>query len=109
MKSINRVTLIGYVEKDPSIFTTAAGKEFVIVRLATNSRSSVKLDKPPNTQWHSVKVRGKESVVYIRKNIIKGSHVMIEGEICYYTKTDGSGINRTYTEIIASHFINLDR
>lgn len=107
MKWLNKVQLIGYLGKDPVIYSLPTGNNFAILQLATSNCYS-REDTIRTTSWHRVKYWGK-NVPYLQNNFITGSHVMVEGTLVYQNYIDKDGITRTYAEIKADKLINLDR
>lgn len=107
MKWLNKVQLIGYLGKDPVIYSLPTGNYFAILQLATSNCYSSE-DKTRTTTWHRVKYWGRKAT-YLQNCFITGSHVMVEGTLVYQSYIDKNGINRTYTEIKADKLINLDR
>ncbi|MDB5199184.1 MAG: ssb [Chitinophagaceae bacterium] len=109
MKTQNRVQLIGYVGKDPVITTTTNGSKLAKISLATDtffknrSGSSVKV-----TTWHEV-VAWEKKAEEAENNFVKGSHILVEGQIVYRTYPDHAGHVRYVTEIKAQNLMNLDR
>ena len=108
MKTQNKVQLIGYLGKDPVILITEKGK-IAKIDLATDvfikdeSGKSVRI-----TTWHAV-VAWDNKAEEVENNFIKGSHVLVEGQIIYRTYPDIAGHLRYVTEIKAQTLMNLDR
>ena len=108
MKTQNKVQLIGYVGKDPVILTIGQCK-VAKIRLATDtffkdqSGKTVKI-----TTWHEV-VAWDKKANEVENYFIKGSHVLVEGQIVYRTYLDYAGHIRYVTEIKAQTLMNLDR
>lgn len=110
MKSMNKVQLIGYLGKDPQISEFSNGNALAILRLATDTYYHCKEGSPVKiTQWHTIKLWGKEQIVKFCEYLIKGSHVLVEGQLLYNTYKDKSGHTRYVTEIKAKSLIDLDR
>lgn len=109
MKTQNKVQLIGYVGKDPVITFTRNGNKVARIRLATdvlfNDAHGNKIKK---TSWHEVTAWEKKADM-VENNFIKGSHILVEGEIVYQTYEDLTGHTRYVTEIKAGMIMNLDR
>lgn len=109
MKTQNRVQLIGYVGKDPVITTTKKGSKLAKISLATDTLfknkggSRVKV-----TTWHEV-VAWEKKAEEVENNFIKGSHILVEGQIVYRSYPDLAGHVRYVTEIKAQTLMNLDR
>jgi single-strand DNA-binding protein len=110
MKSMNKVQLIGYLGKDPDIREYSDGKALAIIRLATDNYYKAEQGSLVKcTQWHTVKLWGKEAIMQFCKLLIKGSHVMVEGQLAYDIFTDEAGRTRCVAEIKAKNVVDLDR
>lgn len=108
MASLNRVTLIGNVGKDPEIKTFASGNKVASITLATTERYK---DRDGNqkeeTEWHSVQAFGKLADI-VEKYVHKGSLLYLDGKIRTRSyEADGRTVYRT--EILADHIQMLDR
>jgi len=107
MKWLNKVQLIGYLGKDPDIQILPTGFYFATLYVATNSGYTNE-NKKRITSWHRVRIWGKKPQ-YIRDLFIKGSHVMVDGQIVYKTFLDKDGKKCSVAEIKADKLLNLDR
>jgi single-strand DNA-binding protein len=108
MKTQNKVQLIGYVGKDPIISKTQKGK---VARMSLATDSFFKNQNGKNvkiTTWHEV-IAWEKKAEEVENNFIKGSHMLVEGEIVYRTYLDLTGHTRYVTEITALTLMNLDR
>lgn len=100
--SLNRVTLIGNVGKDPEARSFQNGGKVVNFSVATAETWKDKNsgEKREKTEWHNVAVfqDGLSSVAeqYIRK----GSKVLVEGKLQTRKWQDQSGNDRFTTEIV---------
>ena len=101
MSGINKVILMGHVGQDPQIFTTAAGTKIANVSLATSKKGK---DQESVTQWHSLVAFAKIADL-CELYVVKGTKLVIEGEIQYQTY-EKDGEKRWSTKIIVSslHF-----
>ena len=106
---INKVTLIGNLGGDPEIKRLENGALVARVGLATNENYK---DKDGNwqkvTEWHSV-VLWRELAERAEKSLKKGMLVYVEGKISYRKSTDANGVERHYTDIVASSFRVLEK
>ncbi len=110
MKSMNTVQLIGYLGKDPDIHEYTNGNALAIIRLATDRFYASNQGRPvKHTQWHTVKVWGKQQIEKLENYLIKGSHILVNGELEYRTYQDKTGQTRYVTEIRANYLVDLDR
>jgi len=99
--SINRVTLIGNVGKDPEIRTFDNGGKIASFSLATSeSYTNKNGEKVTNTEWHNISANNKLADV-VEKWITKGMQLYIEGSIRYREYEDKEGNKKYMTEIRA--------
>ena len=108
MASLNRVTLIGNVGKDPEIKTFASGTKVASITLATSERYKDRNgEQKEDTEWHSVQAFGKLADV-VERFVHKGSLLYLDGKIRTRSfEADGRTVYRT--EILADHIQMLDR
>ena len=108
MASLNRVTLIGNVGKDPEIKTFASGNKVASISLATTERYKDRNgEQKEDTEWHSVQAFGKLADV-VERFVHKGSLLYLDGKIRTRSyEADGRTVFRT--EILADHIQILDR
>jgi single-strand DNA-binding protein len=110
MKSMNRVELIGYLGKDPVIYEYSNGNAMAILRLATNRYYQSREGKTVKaTQWHTAKLWGKQQIDKFRNYLMKGSHILVAGELEYRTFQGKDGQTRSMTMIRANYLVDLDR
>lgn len=109
MKTQNKVQLIGYVGTDLIIEILPSGTKKVRIRVATHYPIQ-KENKETQwvTTWHNV-VATEEKADHVVNNFSKGSHILVEGPLHYYSFLDRQGILRHMTEIKGFYFLNLDR
>lgn len=103
MKSVNRVTLIGYVGKDPERRFTKTGLEMASFPLATDKKLK---DSSKVTSWHNIIAFGKVSEIVINF-VKKGSKLYIDGEI-QYQNYEKDGVKCQATKILINDFSVLD-
>ena len=108
MASLNKVTLIGNVGKDPEIKTFASGNKVAQITLATTERYKDRNgEQKDETEWHSVQAFGKLADV-VERFVHKGSLLYLDGKIRTRSyEADGRTMYRT--EILADHIQMLDR
>lgn len=108
MASLNKVTLIGNVGKDPEIKTFASGNKVAQITLATTERYKDRNgEQKEDTEWHSVQAFGKLADV-VERFVHKGSLLYVEGKIRTRSyESDGRTIYKT--EIVANAIQMLDR
>jgi single-strand DNA-binding protein len=95
MKSVNRVTLMGAVGKDPEIRHSQQGLCIASFSLATSKKQK---DKDPVTQWHNIVAFGKTGEL-VESYVTKGSKLYIEGEL-QYQEYEKDGEKRYATKIV---------
>lgn len=107
MTSLNRVTLIGRLGKDPEIQHFDSGVVKAAFAVAT---SEVHVNKEGNkveqTEWHNV-VMWRKLAEIAEKYLRKGKLVYIEGRLKTRSWEDKDGNKRFITEIDASNMIML--
>lgn len=113
--SLNKVTLIGNLGRDPEIRTTGEGKEIANLSLATTDiwKDRVTGEKKEKTEWHRVVIFNEGLVSVVKSYVKKGSKLYIEGSLQTRKWNDNSGQEKYTTEIVLQNFnsqlILLDR
>jgi single-strand DNA-binding protein len=107
-KSLNRVTLIGNLGKDPEIKYTPSGTPVAKLTLATNERFKDKAGEwQDRTEWHNV-VLWQRLAEIAGEYLKKGGKVYIEGRLQTRSWDDKtSGQKKYMTEVVASDLILL--
>ena len=107
-RSLNKVTLIGNVGKDPELRYTSSGVAVANFSIATNEQWK---DPDGNTQerteWHNI-VAWRKLAEICGEWLKKGKKVYIEGRLQYRSYDDKNGIKRYVTEVVAQDMIMLD-
>ena len=105
--SLNRVTLIGQLGRDPE--TRFVSDTSSVTNFSVATQNSYK-DKSGNwvndTTWHNVVACNLSE--FIKGNLQKGSKVYIEGRIFNSEYTDKNGDTKRKSEIISTNIIPLD-
>jgi single-strand DNA-binding protein len=106
MTSLNKVTLIGNVGKDPEIRTTADGKEIANLIIATSESWKDKTtgEKKDKTEWHRVVVFNDGLSKVIKNYVKKGSKLYIEGTLQTRKWQGNDGKDNYTTEIVLQGF-----
>ena len=104
--SINKVTLIGNVGRDPEIRTTQDGKEIASITLATSEswKDRASGERKERTEWHRIVIFADGLVNIIKNYVKKGSKVYIEGSLQTIKWVDNAGVERYTTEIVLQNF-----
>lgn len=109
MRSLNKVTLIGNLGKDPDIQFIEGNIPVAKFPLATTESFKDKSGKMISaTEWHSVVLwRGLAELA--QKFLHKGSLIYIEGKLKTRHWEDKEHNKRSITEIIGDNLIMLDK
>jgi len=113
--SVNKVTLVGNLGKDPEVRTTQSGMKVVNLALATseswNDKSSG--ERQERTEWHRVVIMNDRLADVAEKYLKKGSKVYLEGKLQTRKWTDQAGVEKFTTEVMLGRFgaemVLLDR
>ena len=109
MNSVNRVTLLGNLGKDPDLRTLDSGTKVVRLRMATNERYTIKNgDRIIKTEWHDV-ILWRTQAELAQRFLKKGSPVYLEGKLRTRTYNDKEGKTHYVTEVVAENFTLLGR
>jgi single-strand DNA-binding protein len=98
MASLNRVSLIGNVGRDPEVRYTQSGEAILSFSLATTETWNKDGEKHEDTQWHNVTVFGKLAAS-LKDYITKGKKLFVEGKLVTEAWTDKDGNNRKTTKV----------
>lgn len=102
MASVNKVTLLGNVGKDPEIRYAPSGSAVCSVSIATTRKWKDKSgERKEETDWHRV-VFYERLAEIAGEYLKKGSPVYIEGRLKYGKYTDKDGVERYTTDIVVS-------
>lgn len=104
--SLNRVSLIGNLGKDPEIRHTQAGKAIANLTVATSEtwKDRTTSERKEKTEWHRVVIFNEGLAEVAEGFLRKGSKVFIEGQLQTRKWTDSSGIERFSTEVVLQGF-----
>lgn len=104
--SINKITLLGHLGKDPEVRYMQDGSKVVSFPLATSEfwKDKVTGEKKERTEWHKVVVFNDRLGEVIEKYTRKGSRLYVEGQIQTRKWTDQNNQDRYTTEVILSKF-----
>lgn len=99
--SLNRITLLGNVGKDPDITRLESGVAVAQFSLATTVKGYTTQSGglvPDRTEWHSL-VAWRGLADTIEKYVKKGDKLYVEGELRYREYESKDGIKRRVAEI----------
>lgn len=104
--SVNKVTLLGNVGKDPEIKTMQSGDSIANLSIATSESWVDKNsgEKKERTEWHRIVCFNPGLTSVIERFVKKGSKVYVEGALQTRKWTDQQGIERYSTEIVLQKF-----
>lgn len=104
--SVNRVTLIGNLGKDPEIRNFQNGGKMANMTVATSENWTDKAsgEKKSRTEWHRISIFQERLVDVVEKYLKKGAKVYIEGQLETRKYTDQSGQEKYSTEIVLRPF-----
>ncbi len=110
MASLNRVTLIGNLGRDPEVRTTPKGTKVATVNLATttwyhDTESQARKERP---EWHRVVLWGRNAEI-VSEYCAKGSQIYVEGPLQTRSWTERDGTKRYTTEVVARRVQLLGR
>ncbi len=100
--SMNRVTLVGNVGKDPESKSFSNGGKVVNFSIATSESWKDKQsgERKEKTEWHNVAVFQDGLVGIIEQYVKKGSKLLVEGKLQTRKWQDQSGADRYATEVV---------
>lgn len=109
-RGVNKVILLGHLGNDPEMRSTTNGNYMTTISLATSDAWQDKQTGQwqERTEWHRVVLFGRTAEIagqYLRK----GSQVYIEGRIQTRKWQDPNGVDRYFTDIIASQMQLLEK
>ncbi|MCF3946780.1 single-stranded DNA-binding protein [Acidiphilium sp. AL] len=113
--SVNKVTLIGNLGKDPEVRTTQSGMKIVNLAVATSETWNDKTsgERQERTEWHRVVIMNDRLADVAERFLKKGSKVYLEGKLQTRKWTDQSGQEKYTTEVmlgrIGAELVLLDR
>lgn len=102
MATLNKVTLIGYLGRDPETRSTYHGDAVAHLAVATTEswRDKASGEKRENTEWHRVVLYRKLAEI-AGQYLKKGSLVYVEGKLQTRKWTGKDDVERITTEIVA--------
>ena len=106
MSSLNKVIILGNVGKDPDIRSFQDGTKVANFSIATSDTWTDRKtgERKEKTEWHKITVTNDKLVDVIAKFVRKGSKILVEGQLQTRKWDDGSGLERTVTEIVLGKY-----
>jgi len=81
-RSVNKITLIGNVGRDPDIQETKSGTKVAHFSIATNRRLAAGSDEEERTDWHRLTLWSKQAQ-FAEDYIRTGDRIYVEGRLEY--------------------------
>jgi single-strand DNA-binding protein len=105
MPSLNKLTLIGHVGKDPDVRRTPDGKPVANFMIATTEtwRDKASGERKEATEWHRVVVMNDAITAIVEKYVRKGTLLYIEGRL-QTRRWEKDGAERFTTEVVLQGF-----
>ena len=113
--SVNKVTLVGNLGKDPEIRNGQSGIKIVNLTVATSDSWNDKAsgERKEQTEWHRVVIMNDRLADVAERYLKKGSKVYLEGKLQTRKWTDNAGQEKYTTEVLLGRFgaemVLLDR
>ncbi len=106
-RSVNKVTLIGNLGKDPELRYAPSGSAVASFSLATSEQWKDQEGNPQErTSWHNIVIWGKLAEI-AAEYLKKGRKVYLEGRLQYRDYEDKSGNKRYVTEVVVNDLVML--
>lgn len=104
--SLNKVTLIGNLGKDPEIRNGQSGGKIATFTLATSEswKDRTNGERQERTEWHRIVIFGDGLAGVVEQYLKKGSKVYVEGALQTRKWNDQSGQERYTTEIVLQSY-----
>lgn len=107
MRSLNRVTLIGNLTREPELTKTTNSTSVCNFSIATDrSWTTESGEKKEETEFHRI-IAWQKLADICGTLLHKGSRVFVSGRLSTRKYTGTDGVERTTTEIVAEDVINL--
>ncbi len=113
--SVNKVTLVGNLGKDPEVRNLPSGMKVVNFNIATSETWNDKAsgERKELTEWHRIVIMNERLADVAEKYLRKGAKVYLEGKLQTRKWTDQSGQEKYTTEVMLGRFggelVMLDR
>ncbi len=106
-RSLNKVTLIGNLTRDPELRYTPQGTAVAQFGLATNRDwTTAQGERKEEVQYHRV-IAWSKLAELCSQLLVKGSKVYVEGRIVYRSFEGKDGVQRNITEVVMDNMIVL--
>jgi single-strand DNA-binding protein len=104
--SVNKVTLVGNLGKDPEVRKMQSGDSVVSFSLATSEswRDKNSGERKEKTEWHNIVIFNENIAKVAEQYLKKGMKVYVEGALQSRKWQDQSGQDRYTTEIVLQKY-----
>lgn len=104
--SVNKVTLVGNLGRDPEVRSTQDGANIVQLSLATSDRWKDRNtgEQRERTEWHRVVIFNENLGRIAEQYLRKGSTCYIEGQLQTRKWTDNQGVEKYTTEVVLQRY-----
>ena len=104
--SVNKVTLVGNLGRDPEVRTMQDGNKVVNLSLATSERWKDRNsgEQRERTEWHRVVIFNENLARIAEQYLRKGSTCYIEGQLQTRKWTDQQGAEKYTTEVVLQRY-----
>lgn len=104
--SLNKVTLIGNLGRDPEVRRLNSGEPVVNLRIATAEtwKDKGSGERRERTEWHSVVIFNENLAKIAEQYLKKGAKVYLEGQLQTRKWQDQGGQERYTTEIVLQRY-----
>lgn len=104
--SINKVTLLGNLGRDPEVRNTTSGSKIVNLSVATSDvwKDKTTGERKERTEWHRVVIFNPALADLADRYLKKGSKVYVEGSLQTRKWEDNNGQEKYTTEIVLQNF-----
>lgn len=103
-RSVNQVTLVGRLGRDPEVRTLTNGGTVTSLRLATSESWGKGDDKKEVTEWHQVVIFSEPLGAIVEKYCRKGGMLYVQGKIATRKWVGKDGTDKYSTEIIVGKY-----
>jgi single-strand DNA-binding protein len=104
--SVNKVTLIGNVGRDPEVRRTSSGDPVVNFSIATSEtwRDRQTGERKERTEWHNIVIFNENLAKVAEQYVRKGSKIYVEGALQTRKFQDKNGQERQTTEVVLQKY-----
>jgi len=104
--SVNKVTLLGNLGRDPEVRSTQDGTKIVNLNIATSERWKDRNsgEQRERTEWHRVVIFNENLARIAEQYLRKGSTVYLEGQLQTRKWTDQQGVEKYTTEVVLQRY-----